>query len=1141
MIIFEKTGKILLDIPVDDASYRYRAIRQGDKVNLVFSLTEHVEIPVYSYVDYQGQRYTLWRPEDLTKHGTRNLDYSATFGGYWELLGTIKYKHLSAIPRKLKFQLTGKPRFFLELLIDNMNQSGVGGWSIGTCIDAPEKTLAFSHEFCLDALNRFADEWGTEFEIVSKTINFGKVEKFKDDPLPLSYGRGNGFKTGVGRKLQGEKPPTSILYVQGGERNIDRTAYGASCLLLPKSQELEYEGRRYKTDKDGMFITRADRALANNNEDSLDCSHIYPSRVGTVSEVVVVDAEKHLYDIIDNTIPEDLDYSKCRIPGETATIIFQSGVMTGEEFDLEQTSDALTGYDHAARRFKLVPVEKEGGTIPNPNRCPAVGDTYAVFNISLPQAYVCNDTTQTGASWDMFRDAARSLYNKEEESFAFTGELDGIWAKSQWLEVGGRLVPGGYILFDDPQFQPEGVRIRITAVKDYINRPYSPGLELSNVPVGGFVSSDLSKIESNEVINNDRHSDAMHYTKRRLRDAIEAQEMLEKAFKDYTKGIDPVWVRTMSLLVGHENLQFRFVDSKTNPRKVDPDFVYDDATELFTAPKAILQHMTIGISEIKGSHAVSEYKFWDLPAYTSPPLGDFGKLYLYAKCGKSSEAGEFILSEEPHDMDEGSDYYFLVGLLGSQADGVRSFVTCYGFTEILPGRITVDRIVSTDGKCYFNLGIGEFGGKMVFKSGTSGYNNISDRPNLQPLYDGINDALTDAENASNAANNAQLTANNKARVFYQTTAPASGMRTNDLWVDGENIYRYSGSKWALASKYDNTITEINGGLITTGAIAFGSTGGMAASGSIRIWSGGTAGAKGQPPTDPTFRVESNGNVESRGSIYIANSNGEKLAGLSGGGTAGNSVRIWAGNATPANAPFKVYQNGDAYIGGLRMESGGLFSDNRYSGESSSKFFLYSSGSNAFLGFSSSGKWAGLGLNTLPSTLGGTSALMRLEYATNHNDINYGAVIDVHGGRRNYALYCIGGLKVNGSISTARYAPSSDKSDTIVLNIGYRDTFVFSTSTYLSVYLPSRSTITKKMGEVHPEYGDSWSEVGFNSVIFVHVIVAKFSSEGIRIEPENSDTPLLDNNGNSMTLDMNKGDCATFAYFNQGWYLFNRHY
>lgn len=34
------------------------------------TLTEHVEMPVGSYIDYQGQRYTLWRPEDLTKHVT---------------------------------------------------------------------------------------------------------------------------------------------------------------------------------------------------------------------------------------------------------------------------------------------------------------------------------------------------------------------------------------------------------------------------------------------------------------------------------------------------------------------------------------------------------------------------------------------------------------------------------------------------------------------------------------------------------------------------------------------------------------------------------------------------------------------------------------------------------------------------------------------------------------------------------------------------------------------------------------------------------------------------------------------------------------------------------------------------------------
>lgn len=232
----------------------------------------------------------------------------------------------------------------------------------------------------------------------------------------------------------------------------------------------------------------------------------------------------------------------------------------------------------------------------------------------------------------------------------------------------------------------------------------------------------------------------------------------------------------------------------------------------------------------------------------------------------------------------------------------------------------------------------------------------------------------------------------------------------------------------------------------------------------------------------------------------------------------------------------------ASIGGFTIENNGIFSNSKYSGESSSKFFLYSSGSNAFMGFSSSGKWAGLGLNTLPSTLGGTSALMRLEYTTSHNDINYGAVIGVHGGRRNYALYCTGGLKVNGPVSAARYIRPNTKSNAIINDIGYMDTFVFQTTTYLNVYLPSRATLAAKMGNVYAEYGESWSEVGHNSVVFIHVIVSRYSSEAIRVRPESSDTPLVDNNGNATDgFDMGKGDCATFAYFNSNWYIFNRMY
>ena len=1073
MRIYDKTGEVLLDIPVDDDSYRYRAIAQAKKVELRYSLVDHVELPTGTYIEYQGERYTLWYPSDFKKEGTRVFDYTVTFGGNEEILKKYKYKLLSDKPYKLKFVMTATPRMFVELLVDNLNLYD-SGWTVGTVIEAPEKLLSFNHEKCWAVLGRLAEEFDTEFEIVGKTINLRKVEYYKDAPLKLSYGKGNGFLPGVGRANQGDNLPVEILYVQGGERNIDYSAYGSQTLLLPKSQELSYQGRRYKTDKDGMYVTRADKPLSSYNEDSYDASDIYPSRVGTVSETDTEPGEDTdgndvtFYNFYDSSVPANLNFEDCLIAGQTMTVIFQTGRLAGREFDVK--------YVHDGRKFEIVSSEQDGMTLPNASLYPEVGDKYAVFNISLPAAYVCDNATKTGASWDMFREAVRYLYEREERQFTFIGELDGIWAKKNWLAIGAKLVPGGYVDFSDPQFQPDGILIRITGVRDHINRPHSPELELSNTPVGGFLSDELGKLESEEVVNDKRYKEALQFTKRRYRDAIEAQEMLEVAFDNYSKGIDPIWVRTMSLLVGDESLQFRFVNSKTAPVTVMPDFRYDDNTGVFTAPALILQHMTLGISDIKESHKPSEYQYWDMGAYTSPYLGDYGKLYLYAKCGKSGGKGTFEMSGSPHKFEEDGYYYFLTGLLGSQFDGARSFVTVYGFTEILPGRVTVDRIVSTDGNTYFILnkgdGSGEFHGRMVFTAG-SGLKNLDEWPELDQsikeakksvedlnyyvdgaFKDGIvteteavaiekylntvnvskaeveatykklyentylsgpaktgllnakvtlfgaidnllssintaivdgkateaekkdvdakftafntamssfntaveaankaiqdtlkgysdtamkkaQDALSEAENASNAANNAQGSANDaqsmandKAKVFYQSTAPRSGMRKSDLWVDGVNIYRYNGEGWVFASEYDCTITEINGGLVSTGAIAFGNTGGMAASGTVRIWSGGNSGANGEPPASPTFKVLSDGKVYGSNSIMCMNRNYEVSCGFASDGNSGGdisnldpgSVRIWVGSTYERRdeAPFRVGLSGLVAASGLML-------------------------------------------------------------------------------------------------------------------------------------------------------------------------------------------------------------------------------
>lgn len=810
MIIYNNAGNKVLEIEVDDNSYRNRAVMGDHSLTLYYSLPEHVEIPVGSYCEFQGETFTLKRPENFKMKHKRLFEYTVLFDPPEANAKVWKFRN--PVDGRLKFPLTAKPHEHLQMFVDNMNRHDKG-WTVGECIDGVETLIAYDHDFCIDALTRMASTFKTEYEFMGKRVSLRKIEYNKSNPLPLSYGRGNGFKSGVGRSNTGDKPPTEILFVQGGTDNIDPSKYGSSVLLLPKNQTLAYDGehfededgfisknaRRYVVDEAGLSIRRDDKQLSSFAEDSLDCSEIYPNRVGTVNTVVVVDEKNNFYDIVDTSIPSSLNYNDCLIEGETMTIIFQSGMLAGsdKEFEVKYYHDSVKG--KAARRFEIVPTVIDGQTMPNTTFAPKAGDKYAVFKCMLPTAYISDNATKTGASWDMFRAAVKYLFDNEDLKFTFTGELDGIWSKKDWVNIGGRIKLGGYIRFSDDQFQKDGVLVRITGIKDYINKPHSPVIELSNTTVSGSVSSTLNDLKSEEVIVDDLHRDAIQFTKRRFRDAKETISMLEEALLDnFTNSINPIAVQTMSMLVGDESLQFRFVNSKTNPVPVTHRIVYDNETKQLTAAAGIIQHMTLGINTVSASHKVSEYKFWDMTAYTSAVLDDGKKkYYLYAKVSKTAQTGVFTLSENAIKLEGVSGFYhLLVGVLNSEYNEERSFVTLYGFTEILPGRITTDRIVSTDGNTYFDLLKGIISGQIKFKSGSSGLYELDE-------WEAVNGLITQAQNTANAANAAVGDLND-----YVDGAFADGIITE---AEAKAIEKYintvNNTKAAVEAAYNKLYTN----------------------------------------------------------------------------------------------------------------------------------------------------------------------------------------------------------------------------------------------------------------------------------------------------------------------------------------------
>lgn len=683
-----------IDVLPTDESYRYRSIMGEHTITLYFALPSYTDIPTGAWCEFANERYTLNQPAKIVKHNTRHFEYTLTMDS--EGVNLKNYKFRNPNDKTLKFPFTASPRYHIQILVDCLNMID-SGWQVGNCIEASEKLVSYNHNNCLEALEMIAKSFETEYEIIGKTIHLHKVEYFKDNPLPLQYGKGKGFKTGVSRTT--EQSRITRLYVQGGERNIDRSKYGNKELLLPKSQEYVYEGVTFVSDDKGLSI--AIKNAQNNgfvNEQSLDLSHIYPKRKGTISAVFDVDKAKHFYDFTDTSIPEALNFSDLQIKGEKMLIYFESGMLSGREFEVQK-------YDHNQKRFQLVPKEEDGVTMPNDIFKPAIGDEYSVYNMQMPNAYISDNTTKSGASWEMMKEACKYLYENKTDMFTFTGDLDGIWAKKNWVNVGGRLKMGAYINFSDTEFQRTPVAIRIVGLKEYVNNPYSPQIELSNKVQGHSFVSEMRKLQNQEVYFGELNKRTQSLTKRSWRDAQETIKQIEAAFPEYTKSIVPATVQTMMALIGNKATQFAFVSSKTNPITVPHALYFDKNTKQINAGSGWFKHFTLGTTDINPNRDANSYKYWNIPVFVSGRLDDKAKTYyLYIKASKTAETGEFILSENKIDIEqEAGFYHFLYATINSEYEGERGIAKLNGFTEITGGQIKTDKITSGNGEQYIHL------------------------------------------------------------------------------------------------------------------------------------------------------------------------------------------------------------------------------------------------------------------------------------------------------------------------------------------------------------------------------------------------------------------------------------------------------
>lgn len=815
------TETLFLTVYPTDDSYHLSELQGKDVCEIRLEMAQYVNFPLGAYIYWRGEKYTLDTPAIVEKNGAAKLEYTLTFQGTVATLSKYITRHIVdgvLQDAKVKFSITAYPHEILQLIVDNLNYRD-SGWTAGTCEPTDTVVLSFTQTTIKDALSQLATETECEYEVEGKTISIKKkVEYYKSSPLALQYGKGNGLRPGVGRKNSGDSNPMEVLFVQGGERNINSATYGSQTVLLPAGMPtIGFDGehfsdedgynvenaRTYKASEDRMSIGRADKELTHATEAAATFDDVYPHREGTITSIV--EEKENIIDFADTAIPDTLDYKALTAAGQSLTVVFNSGMLCGKEFEVN--------YIAATKTFQLINTTIDGVNMPNNVWRPAVGDRYVVLNMYMPDEFLCDTKNKAGAEWELFREAVKYMFDNEDNKFDFSGKLDSIYAHNNWENIGGKIKVGSYVKFTDPQFEADGVLLRIQSVKEGINDPYAPELTLSNKQSSASIASKIVNIEKETPYKIElAKKEAQNYAARSYAQVRETTAMLQEQFAalgNFDESISPLSVQTMQLIAGDESLQFEFIDSTTDPTVITPvisctggrlTIAYSNTTEV----PFYLRHRTLGQTTMSTATAERTYLTWEVYNWESGDLDPDKPYYVYARCPHDTTTqATFKVSDTAIAMDADADAYtLLLGFLNTAADANadRTFAQMYGYTEILPSRITTDKIVSADGKTYFDLVNGEIGGNIKFTATednksviNSIINNNTTVKNAQAqaewaeqLADGASlsadSAMADASNALSTANSAKAAVANAGlagrNYALKTSVPVTYTSTN---------------------------------------------------------------------------------------------------------------------------------------------------------------------------------------------------------------------------------------------------------------------------------------------------------------------------------------------------------------------------
>ena len=769
------SGNVLLSVPVLKDAVSHEELMASDYVQLKWDSDKGGILPAGSYIEHDGERYSLLEPYYPTRDNEVTFRYNPQFHSRiirWQKIIVPVYSYnedgVTIASRELDWTYTGTPAGLLSMIARAIEEETGERWEVSLSEDLPETvTIAAQSSSVWSLLSELAEQCETEWWANKRAQHVYLSKCSHGAPITLEVGRNI--------KVPSVTPSSEEYYTRfyafGSSRNVTQMDSAVQGSIINKRLALDpakypggykdirghFEGGRYVSDLlPGEVLVK-----------SLYFDDIYPSSKLTISEV----RKRMRYRTDDNgdfvriggtdeePVYEQYAIWYFQVPGFEfkeemiienleLSVAFKSGELRGREFPLTYHAKDAKVADKAdvdkefavkAGEYEITFDETDYLIIPGTDYIiPHEGDEIVLFNIEMPEEYKESAYVELEEALDKEIDRLtkdNNAYEFESNPVSFYNDDTDVALGQNVNFINGK----------------SSLHTRVMMVEKHLDYSFEQKIRVGNEIVKGSrqqlkdevrnVGEEVKRMNkydaSNSVLIKD-HSRELMLTMGRYLSMKDTIGMLQNAVEGYTGGINPITIETMALLVGNEALQFRFTKSREDLTPLERcPLTYDPETKQMHADPCALIHLTYQIDDITAQNVRSakEYWSWDMEEWPSRILTDEDKdkgFYVYAVVEHNDEKkggiGSYSLEESPVGMRDKLEsegvLYLLVGILNQEYAGTREFLPLYGFTQILPAQITTDMIRSADGSCYFDLARNEIGGVIKFKAGSEGELNL---------------------------------------------------------------------------------------------------------------------------------------------------------------------------------------------------------------------------------------------------------------------------------------------------------------------------------------------------------------------------------------------------------------------------------